>query len=89
VEVKDGMASDIEIPLYYYPTYVAQMNGEQLEFEQGDDGMIRLKNISQDGEIRVWFPECFLWIGADLISACAILVSLYIGIKKCIKKQIA
>lgn len=67
-------AADLEIPLYYYPTYRAQLNGEELELEQGTDGVIRIKNVSQSGMIKVWFPELPLWVAADIISLCTALV---------------
>lgn len=69
----DGSVVDIEIPLYYYPTYRAQLDDVDIEIEQGTNGVVRLKNISQNGTVRVWFPEQPLWMAADMVSLCAVL----------------
>ncbi|MDE6052271.1 MAG: hypothetical protein K2G55_00615, partial [Lachnospiraceae bacterium] len=77
----DGSAVDLEIPLYYYPTYRAQLNNEDLEIEQGTDGVIRLKNVSRNGTVKVWFPEQPLWLVADIISLCTILICIMIVVR--------
>lgn len=81
VSNSDGSAVDLEIPLYYYPTYRAQLNNEDLEIEQGTDGVIRLKNVSRNGTVKVWFPEQPLWLVADIISLCTILICIMIVVR--------
>ncbi|MDE6622584.1 MAG: hypothetical protein K2K74_19260 [Lachnospiraceae bacterium] len=77
----EGSSADLEIPLYYYPTYRAQLNDEKLEIEQGTDGVIRIKNVSHSGMIKVWFPELPLWLAADITSFCTALICFMIIVK--------
>lgn len=78
---------DIEIPVVYYPTYRAQLNGKDLQIEQGTYGVIRIKNVSQSGVIRVWFPEPGLWLTADIISLCTALFCIAAVARKWLKRH--
>lgn len=64
---------DIEVPLYYYPTYQAKLNGKAIAIEQGTSGVIRVKDVAEDGILEVSFSETPIWLLADGIS-CATLI---------------
>lgn len=74
--------ADIEVPLYYYPTYRAELDGEELKMEQGNNGVIRIKDVSKDGVLRVSFMEHPLWIVADVISVLTVIGCIIVIIKK-------
>ena len=83
----ESIGADLEIPLYYYPTYRAQLNDEELEIEQGTHGVIRIKNVSHSGIIKVWFPELPLWLAADIISLCTALICVMVIVKNKLGKR--
>lgn len=78
---------DIEVPIYYYPTYQAELNDKELEIEQGGYGMIRVKNISEDGILTISFPEQPLWIVADIISVLTVISCIATAIMQNMRKK--
>lgn len=78
---------DIEVPLYYYPTYKVQIDDRDLEIEQGNRGVLRIKNISQDGIVKIWFPEHPIWLVADAISGCILVGCIIVVVKRFVNKR--
>lgn len=88
LEISDCTESvDIEVPIYYYPSYRAELNGHKLNIEQGSYGMIRINNISEDGILKISFPEQPLWIVADLVSAVTVMICIVIIIMNIAQKK--
>lgn len=64
----------IEVPLLYYPGYVAfNENGNQLHIERGDNNCIRVTEIQSQGSITVKYQESILWRVCEIISAVSLL----------------
>ena len=65
-----GERSYVELPLYYYPQYAVELNGEKLDIEKGENGTIRayLNNTSSSGKLIAYFDTPFLWKTGDVIS---------------------
>lgn len=88
LEVKEcNEPVDIEVPIYYYPTYKAELNDRKLDIEQGAYGMIRVKNISEDGILTISFPEQPLWIVADMVSVITVISCIATVIVKNIRRK--
>lgn len=72
--------SYFDIPLAYYPGYVAEWNGKKLETGISETGMLRIHPPGEEGMIEIRFREKPLWLAADLISLvswCGMVLILY------------
>lgn len=65
-----GEQSYVELPLYYYPQYVVELNGERMNVEKGTNGVIRanLNSTSSSGYMVAYFDTPVLWRVGDGIS---------------------
>lgn len=65
-----GEQSYVELPLYYYPQYVVELNGERMNVEKGTNGVIRvnLNSTSSSGYLVAYFDTPVLWRVGDGIS---------------------
>lgn len=70
-----GDSSYVELPLYFYPQYAVELNGEKLDIEKGDNGTIRayLKDTSSSGKLVAYFDTPVLWKVGDWISIATII----------------
>lgn len=60
----------IDVPITYYPGYVAKINGEDCKVECGDGGVVRINIPSgkKIGKLEVEYVESNLYKAADVVS---------------------
>ncbi len=61
-------AVDAQIPLLYYPGYVAAINGESISVKTSDNGIIIIRLPGMSGHVEVCFQTPFLYKAANVIS---------------------
>lgn len=60
--------SYFDLPLAYYPGYVAKWEGEELQVMMSDLGMVRFQMPPASGAITVEYKEKPLWVVGNMIS---------------------
>lgn len=65
-----GEKSYVELPLYYYPQYRVELNGQELKTEKGENGFVRayLGAESMSGGLKAYFHIPVLWKIGDIVS---------------------
>lgn len=75
----------IELPLYYYPQYVVELNGKMLDTEKGENGAIRayLDEDCSSGKLIAYYRMPFSWkLGKVMSMFIFVTVVLYLCIDK-------
>lgn len=97
--IKDGLSfefnnnrSDKEylIPFFYYKGYKAKLidnldNEKMLEVNLGKDGLVKVKNVNEDGKIVVWYDGTTIQRVSDFVSISSIIILSFGLISKKIK----
>lgn len=72
-----GQDGTVTLPLFYYEGYRVECEGEPVTLFRGDNNRIGITVYQgNEGNVRVFFKEPVLWRMADIISLCAIIVSI-------------
>ena len=75
----EGENNYVELPLAYYPGYVATCNSVKIEPEIGENNKLRIRLPGQGGRIKVVYKENTFWIICDIVSlVTVILLAMYI-----------
>ena len=82
--INSGNNPIIELPLYYYPGYVAKTDdGTRLTIERGVNNRLRiLPDDGFRGNIRVRYSEPVMWRLCEVISIASIAALIYFEIKR-------
>ncbi len=74
----------IDVPIAYYPGYIAHVDGEKVETECSTGGVVRIDipERKSGGTVRVEYAESTLYLIADVISLLCFAIVLIFGIKK-------
>ena len=69
-EIKDTDNKDfyIDVPITFYPVYVAYEDGKQIEVTQSDSGVVRVNITKKTGAIIVEYKESISYRIAEIIS---------------------
>lgn len=72
---KIGKDAYIELPLYYYPQYKVQLNGNVLAVEKGENGLVRayLPQGCESGRLEAFYKIPIDWYGAKLVAVVTLL----------------
>lgn len=72
--VKAAEGGYVEMPLFYYPGYVAKINGEARMIQRGENNVVRVLLLPGDsGELRVHYRGKILWRCAEWVSLLSVL----------------
>ena len=71
-QVKARTEGKVSLPLFGFDGYRAELNGEALSWERGDNNRLTvLLPAGAEGELRVWFAGKTIWRIADIVSLAA------------------
>ncbi|MEG1847573.1 MAG: hypothetical protein RRX92_04195 [Lachnospiraceae bacterium] len=79
--------SYFDVPLAYYPGYIAKAEGEELPVMMSDKGMVRFSMPQESGTITVEYKEKPIWAIGNVLSLITWMGIAVIAIKKQLKQR--
>lgn len=71
-DVHASTDSQIAFPLFAFDGYAAELNGERIDVERGENNRLTVSlSAGSDGELRIWYEGKRIWRICDMISLLA------------------
>lgn len=79
--------SYLELPMAYYPGYVATINDQTVPVSKGDNNVVRIPITVEEASIQVQFKEEKKWVAGNIISLLTLLYLLLMQKKSYAKSK--